>query len=335
MENEELAKEHITRIKSLSKGIGNITIMEICGGHTNVILKYGIRDLLPSNIRLISGPGCPVCVSAQYDIDCIIELANHVPVATYGDMLRIPGQHKTLEDAPNVYEVYSATEVLKLRNQYPDIVFFGVGFETTAPMSAYLLSQGVCVYSVHKLVPPAMKSLIIGKVAIDGFINPGHVSTIIGSNAYDMEIPQAIAGFSPEKVLRALSFLIQMIKNNNNSVVNAYPEAVTAQGNIKAQKLMNTHMQMYDADWRGLGTIPGSGLETKDPKLNAKKLFGQLFKKIKHQPKTECRCGDVLRGLIEPSDCTLFKKSCNPDNPQGACMVSAEGSCAIYYQYGK
>jgi len=342
MDEEHILKDHIHAIQKIAEDIGkNITIMEICGGHTNIILKYGIRDILPENIHLISGPGCPVCVSSQYDIDCMIELANqHIPIATYGDMLRVPGSKYSLDDIRakhgNVFEIYSTTEVLDLQKKYPNIVFFGIGFETTAPMTTYLIEHDVMVYSVHKLVPPAMNILLQGLVNIDGFINPGHVSTIIGTHAYkDITVPQVITGFTAERILRGIRILVELIRNNENTVVNGYPEAVTEQGNKKAQTLLAKHFSIVDSEWRGLGFLPKSGLEVKKDTLNAKIKYAHLLEKVPLPKKTKCRCGDILKGLIKPEECPLYRKVCTPDNPQGACMVSEEGSCAISYRYGK
>jgi len=315
--------------------------MEVCGGHTNVIMRYGIREILPYNIRLISGPGCPVCVSAQHDIDCVIALAQHgVAVATYGDMLRVPGSVSSLEEVRarggNVYEIYSATEVVQLQEKHSELIFFGVGFETTAPMTAYLLENNVCVYSVHKLIPPALRVLAEGNQNIDGFLDPGHVSTIIGVTPYrDIEIPQVITGFSPEHILEAISILVELIKNKKTLVINGYPEAVQEKGNLSAQKMLQKHFSIKESEWRGLGVIPQSGLEVKNPRLNAKIQYQDILRNVKSLKKTKCRCGDVLRGLITPVDCPLYKTICSPQNPQGACMVSAEGSCAIYFRYGK
>lgn len=342
MQDKELLQKHIEDIKEhFQKLTKNITIMEICGGHTNTIMKYGIRDILPGNIRLISGPGCPVCVSSQYDIDCMIELAmNNIPIATYGDMLKVPGTTYSLEDAKakggDVFEVYATTDVLKLKRKYPDIVFFGIGFETTAPMTAFLLQNNVSVYSVHKLVPPAMAALVSGEVKVDGFIDPGHVSTIIGANAYrPITVPQVIAGFTPERILRAISVLVDMISQNRNMVVNGYPEAVKEKGNKKAQEILAKHFKVDDSEWRGLGVIPKSGLEVKDDRLNAKITYKETLGDVKRAKKTACRCGDILKGLIEPVECPLYRNVCSPENPQGACMVSDEGSCAISFRYGK
>ncbi len=342
MSEKEQLKDHIQAITATAKEIKKtVTLMEICGGHTNVIMKYGIREILPKNIRLISGPGCPVCVSAQHDIDCVIALAQHgIPIATYGDMLKVPGSTSSLDEARacggKIFEVYSTTEVENLRKKNPNIVFFGVGFETTAPMTAFLLEKNVCVYSVHKLIPPALRLLAEGTVKIDGFINPGHVSTIIGVTPYkDINIPQVITGFTPEHILRSIRILLELIHENKPVVVNAYLEAVREDGNRFAQALLKHHFIVTDSEWRGLGILPGSGLDVRNDECNAKIKYQHIFEKIQPPKKTNCRCGDVLKGLLEPLDCPLYKKGCTPDSPQGACMVSAEGSCAIYYHYGK
>lgn len=342
MDDKFLIDSHLRQIKSVAKEIGRtITLMEICGGHTNVIMKYGIRNILPGNIRLISGPGCPVCVSSQHDIDCMVELAmSGIPVATYGDMLKVPGTRYSLEDArargAKIFDVYSASEVLNIRKDHPDIIFFGIGFETTAPMTAYLLKNNVAVYSVHKLVPPALSILSAGDMRIDGFIDPGHVSTIIGVKPYrEIKIPQAISGFTPERILRSIRFLVELIRDSNISVINCYPEAVTEDGNTSAQHLIDSNFIVSDSVWRGLGTLPMSGLEVRDDALNAKIKYRSILERVPMPEKTACRCGEILKGLIEPKDCPLYKTACSPGTPKGACMVSSEGTCSISFRYAE
>lgn len=341
MDDKILIDNHLRQIKSVAKEIARtMTIMEICGGHTNVIMKYGIRDILPDNIRLISGPGCPVCVSSQQDIDCMIELGmSGIPVATYGDMLKVPGTRYSLEDArargAKIFEVYSASEVLGIKKYHPDIIFFGIGFETTAPMTAYLLKNNVTVYSVHKLVPQALSILASGDIKIDGFIDPGHVSTIIGIKPYrKIKIPQAISGFTPERILRSIRFLVELIRDSNPSVINCYPEAVSEDGNKEAKDLLDTHFMVCDSVWRGLGILPMSGLEVRDDTLNAKIKYHSILERVPIPKKTACRCGEILKGLIDPKDCPLYKTACSPESPKGACMVSSEGTCAISFMYG-
>ncbi|MGM5487773.1 MAG: hydrogenase formation protein HypD [Nanobdellota archaeon] len=312
-----------------------MTLMEVCGGHTHTIMKYGIRDAVP--VRLVSGPGCPVCVSSQRDIDCMIAIANAgVPVATYGDMLRVPGSTSTLEDARNagatVFTVYSAAEVLTLKKDYPNIVFFGIGFETTAPMTTFLLEEDVCVYSVHKTIPEAMQLLVEGE-AIDGFISPGHVATIIGAKAFEgIHAPQAISGFSAEQMIKSIYILVRMIEEGKTGVINAYPEVVSVGGNKKAQERMKTYFTQVDSEWRGLGVVPQSGLEVRQDRLNAKIKYAHLLKDVTTTEHTGCRCGEVLKGM-DPGQCPLFRTACTPENPHGACMVSEEGSCQIAHRY--
>ncbi len=329
-------------IREKAASIGrDITLMEVCGGHTNTIMRYGIRDILPKNIRLISGPGCPVCVTPRHDIDCMIALAESgVAVATYGDMLRVPGSSSSLEMArasgQEVFEVYSAEEVLDLKKTYHDIVFFGVGFETTAPMTGFLLKKGVPVYSVHRLIAPALEVLLSGEVKIDGFIDPGHVATITGIGPYEaIRAPQAIAGFSPELILRAIDAIAGLILMGKTGVVNSYPEAVRPGGNPVAQRLLEDVFVISDSAWRGLGTIPASGMEVRDKELDAKYLYRNIFSSVPEPKKTACMCAEVLMGAIEPVGCRLYRNSCTPEDPKGACMVSREGSCAIYFIAGK
>lgn len=336
--------EYLNKIHEIAKEIEEknpqkkITIMEVCGGHTNTIMKYGIRDILPKNINLISGPGCPVCVTSQRDIDNIVTLAEKgIPVATYGDMMDVPGSNfnslsKTKEKGANVTLIYSAQEMLKPENK--DKVFFGIGFETTTPMTAYLLNKGICVYSIHKIMPPPMKA-IVNETKIDGFIDPGHVSAIIGTKFWnELNVPQVISGFKKDQIIRGIYLLLKLIKENKNEVINDYDEVVKPLGNLKAQELIKKTMKLYDADWRGLGNIPESGLEPKDDNLNARIKYHELIKDVISKENPACRCGEILKGICEPKDCPLFSKACTPKNPMGACMVSeTEGACGIAYKF--
>ncbi|MFA6089403.1 MAG: hydrogenase formation protein HypD [Candidatus Woesearchaeota archaeon] len=339
---------YLKKIEEIAKDMPEIKIMEVCGGHTNTIMRNGIREILPKNIKLISGPGCPVCVTSHYDIDCMIALAkNKIPITTYGDMLRVPGSTgdslesiRAKEKNANIVTVYSANEALN----YPDHIFFGIGFETTTPMTAFLLKKGITVYSTHKLMPPPMKIIASGELKVDGFIDPGHVSIITGSNMWsELNIPQVICGFKPDQMIRAIYKLLVLIKENKNTnstnekrnlVINDYPEAVTPKGNEIAQKLINEQMKIVDCNWRGFGIIPNSGLDPKDDKLNAKIKYADILKKVDSKEIKGCFCAKIIKGLAEPTDCKLFKKVCTPNTPVGACMVSEEGSCAIYFKYG-
>ncbi len=328
--------ELIEKICAAAKGMmPETTLMEVCGGHTRVVIESGIRSALPKNISLVSGPGCPVCVTSQRDIDFMVALAKEgVPVATYGDMMRVPGSVGNLEEARSdgakVTVITSTTDATLTKEH----VFFGIGFETTAPMAAYLLKKGIPVYSAHKLMPPAISALVTD-TKIDGFIAPGHVSTIIGSNAYqNIPVPQVITGFTPEKILHSIYLLLLEIKNNQKRVINDYKEAVTPEGNTAAKKLMHEEFIIVDSEWRGLGTIENSGLDVRDDALNAKKIYKDVFRKVPEPKKTACKCADILRGKITPKMCPLYSKSCTPNNPEGACMVSLEGTCRIYYEGG-
>jgi hydrogenase expression/formation protein HypD len=331
--------EYVEKIRRIAADMGEVRIMEVCGGHTNTIMRCGLREALPPNIRLISGPGCPVCVTSQRDIDGIIALAlQGVKIATYGDMTHVPGTAMSLADAraagADVKTIYSVDQIIAER----DRVFFGVGFETTTPMTAKLLSAGVTVFSAHKLIPPAMRALV-SEMRIDGFIDPGHVSTIIGSAVWgtlDIPVPQVISGFTPEGLLRALCTLLTLIKKNEVKVVNEYPEVVFPQGNRRARELIQQTMEPCDSEWRGMGVIPRSGLEPRDPSLNARIVYRDILKNVESRENGACRCGEIVRGLIEPQECKLFGTVCTPERPQGACMVSeSEGACAIAYKYGR
>lgn len=330
----------IPQIQAIAKDLPTVKIMEVCGGHTNTIMKYGIRSLLPKNIKLVAGPGCPVCVTSQKDIDSMIELAlNNIPVCTYGDMLHVPGTRMSLEDArakgADIKMITSATEALK----YPDHIFFGIGFETTTPMTAYLLKNNIKVFSTHKVMPPPMKILVETDSKLNGFIDPGHVSTIIGTSLWNsLPIPQVIAGFKPDQMMRAIYKLLTLIKEKEETgktrVINDYPEVVKPEGNLKAQQLIAQTMKPADAEWRGIGNIPDSGLEPRNADLNAKLIYEDILSNVKSEEPKGCRCGEVIKGLIEPIECPLFGKNCTPDNPKGACMVSTtEGACAIFYRY--
>lgn len=329
----------IEEIKKVSIGLGDIRLMEVCGGHTNTIMKYGIREILPDNIKLVSGPGCPVCVTSQYDIDCMIELAiQGVSVATYGDMINVPGTKMSLRDAQSrgadVKTIYSIDQIINDKAR----VFFAVGFETTTPMTAVILSKGIKVFSAHKVMPPAMRA-ITQEMKIDGFIDPGHVSTIVGSEMWkDLQInrPQVISGFKPEGLLHAILLLVRMIKNKEVRVINDYPEVVFAQGNKKARELIKKTMKPADSVWRGIGNISKSGLIPIDESLDASVIYKDLFKKVISKENKDCLCGEIVRGMTEPKECPLFGNVCTPENPQGACMVSeSEGACAIAYKFGK
>lgn len=326
-------------IEKIASEMGEVRLMEVCGGHTNTVMRYGLREVLPQNIRLISGPGCPVCVTSQRDIDSMVELAlSGVKVATYGDMINVPGTKMSLVDAQNlgadVRMVYSIDQIINEK----DRVFFAVGFETTTPMTAKLLAAGITVFCAHKVMPPAMRALT-QEMRLDGFIDPGHVSAIIGSDVWgtmDIPLPQVISGFKPDQLLHAILILLRLIKNKEVAVVNDYPEVVFPGGNPIARQMIKETLKPVDAEWRGMGVIPLSGLAPINEQLDARLRYVELFQSLVSVENPKCRCGEIVRGLVEPRQCPLFGTVCTPEHPQGACMVSeSEGACAIAYKYGK
>jgi len=350
----DLAKKLIQSIKDLD--VDPIRLMEVCGTHTMSIFRYGIKGVLPDNITLLSGPGCPVCVTAQKDIDTFIEFAKSEQfiVTTFGDLLKVPGSVSSLQkekaSGSDVRIVYSPFDSLKIATDNPDkeIIFCAVGFETTIPTIAATLlaakSQNIknfSIHSSHKLTPPALAALMqTDGVEIDGFILPGHVSVITGTDAYkevhkQYNIPSVIAGFEPIDILKAILMLAKQNKNNKPALENAYQRAVTDQGNIKAKKIMHQVFEVGHATWRGIGEIPDSGMILREQFkcYDACSKFNMNIKETK-EPKA-CACGEILMGLKTPEDCKLYAKACTPMNPVGPCMVSSEGSCAAYYKYNR
>ncbi|GAB4259905.1 MAG: hydrogenase formation protein HypD [Thermoleophilia bacterium] len=331
-----------------------VTFMEVCGSHTMAISRFGIRGLLPSTIRLVSGPGCPVCVTPVRAVDHALALAAlpQVTIATFGDLLRVPGSRSSLEQAraagADVRVVYSVLDALALarRESSRRVVFLGVGFETTAPTVAAALLEARAervtnffVLSDHKIMPPAMRALVEAPdVRVRGFICPGHVSTIIGSDAYrflagEYGISCVVAGFEPLDILQALLLLTRQAAEGRAVVENAYGRAVTPQGNRAAQAVLAQAFAPADAAWRGFGVIPGSGLAIRAELAahDAGRAFSVTVGEGRDHP--ACRCPDVLRGVVLPPECPLFARACTPTDPKGACMVSSEGTCAAYYRY--
>ncbi|MCD6100395.1 MAG: hydrogenase formation protein HypD [Candidatus Marinimicrobia bacterium] len=342
------------KIKELNPG-RKINLMEVCGGHTITILKYGLRELLPENVNLISGPGCPVCVTSVDFIDAAIELSKKdgIVIATFGDLVRVPGTESSLfyemAKGADVKICYSPGDALRLalRERSKEIVFLGIGFETTAPsvgvtiLNAYENSvDNFSVLSSHKVMPPAMKFLLeSGEVDINGFICPGHVSTITGVSIYefiarDYKVPCVVSGFEPADLMESIYMLVQQISESRAEVENQYKRVVRYSGNEKAQKVMSEIFEPVDVRWRGIALIPESGLGIKEKykQLDAFWKFDIRLRSGRENP--ACICGEVLKGVKTPFDCKLFGKVCTPENPVGACMVSTEGACAIYYKYG-
>ncbi len=350
--DSELSRQLVEKVITISQK--TVCLMEVCGTHTVSIFRAGIRSLLPDTIALFSGPGCPVCVTDQREIDAFIELSRveDVITATFGDLMRVPGTRTSLQkeraDGRDIRIVYSTMDAVDIAVTNPDkkVVFLGVGFETTAPtIAAAVVSAkkmklaNFFVYSAHKLVPPALEALMsMEEVKIDGFILPGHVSVIIGLNAYQpffdkYQVPCVVSGFEPVDILQAISMLVGQIETARPKLENAYGRAVTTEGNRRAQEIMMDVFEPADVAWRGIGTIPQSGLKIREKfkAYNAQTVF-EINVPASDNPKG-CACGEILTGKKTPPECRLYKKSCTPLNPVGPCMVSSEGTCAAYYRY--
>ncbi|MBR5543313.1 MAG: hydrogenase formation protein HypD [Oscillospiraceae bacterium] len=350
------ARKAIERIEKMN--LGHIRIMEVCGTHTMAIAKSGLRGALPGNIELLSGPGCPVCVTPPEVIDAVISLAEqkNVTVATYGDMIKVPGSvpAKSLATArahgAEISVVYSALDAVDIAERTPwrEVVFLGVGFETTAPGTAAAIKvakeRGVSnfsVFSLLKTVEPALRALISQDgFNISGFLCPGHVATIIGARGFeflarDYGLPCVVAGFEPREILYATEKLLLQIEQNSPKIENAYPDGATFEGNTLAAKMTEAVFEPTDALWRGLGEIPASGLSLREEfsEFDAVKKLGITYEK--NEKSSPCRCGDVICGKLSPRSCPLFGRACTPENPVGPCMVSGEGACAAYYKYSE
>jgi hydrogenase expression/formation protein HypD len=354
--DSELAKRVVREIERIAEG-RRFRIMEICGGHTHTIYRYGLHDVLPVNIELVHGPGCPVCVLPMGKVDDAIAIAKHegVILATFGDMMRVPGSEGSLIDAQadgaDVRMVYSPLDALKLAHQNPDrkVVFFAIGFETTAPSTAVTLLhakrlgvRNFFVFCNHVLVVPAIKALLDSpETRLDGFIGPGHVTTVIGSKAWEF-IPKdygkgiVISGFEPLDMLQAIYMLVKQLIEGKPRVDVQYTRAVRPDGNTKAKEVMAQVFELRETfEWRGLGWIEKSALKLKPEfaEFDAELHF-DLPRRQVADPKV-CQCGEVLRGAILPWECKVFGTACTPEHPIGACMVSSEGACAAVYQYGR
>lgn len=352
----EIARGLIDSINTLAARLGDrtVNIMEVCGTHTMAIAKNGLRDVMPANIRLTSGPGCPVCVTANHDIDIAIELAKHPEciVTTFGDMLKVPGSYSSMNrekgEGGDVRVVYSPLDALALAAANPDrhIVFVGVGFETTTPIIAATIKraesmglENFSVYSAHKTVPNALRAIADDpEIKIDALILPGHVSTIIGLHPYEFlasefGVPGAITGFEPIDVLQGIQMLLVQLVEGRAAIEIAYTRGVMIEGNPVAIAAIEEVFEVCDAEWRGLGVIPGTGLRIRDKyaKFDALKRI-ELDVPEPRQLKG-CQCGEILRGITLPYECRLFGRGCTPEHPVGPCMVSSEGSCAAYYRY--
>ncbi|MCW5699546.1 MAG: hydrogenase formation protein HypD [Rhodospirillales bacterium] len=339
-------------------------LMEFCGGHTHAIFRYGIQDLLPANVHMIHGPGCPVCVLPIKRIDQAVQLAvdHGVVLCTYGDLLRVPGVErmsllKAKAAGADVRMVYSCLDALEIARNMPDkqVVFFALGFETTTPPTAVALlqarAQGLANFTVHcnhVLTPPAITCIMespevsgMGSLPLDGFIGPAHVSAVIGSRPFEFftetyRRPVVVAGFEPLDVMQAILMLVRQLNSGRAEVENEYTRVVDRDGNLKAQALMAEVFELRSSfEWRGLGELPNSALRIKAAfaDFDAEKRFA--LTEVEVPDSKACACGAILRGVKKPTDCKIFGTVCTPDNPIGSCMVSSEGACAAYYSYGR
>lgn len=361
--DSELVKKIISLI-SKSAPSRKIKIMHVCGTHENFIGRFGLRSLLPENIELVAGPGCPVCVCPASDINTAIEISlmDNVILATFGDMIRVPSksnsdnnENDSLQRAKSrgadVRIIYSPLDVQKIAEKNPDkrVVFFSVGFETTAAGVASLIynhpPDNLSILSSHRLIPPSMELLLgIGDIQIDGFLLPGHVTTVIGMKPFEIFpeaylMPTVSAGFEPLDILSAVLSIVEQIKQGRASLTNKYTRAVKEDGNPKAIKIMNDVFEEVSSYWRGIGRIPRSGLKLRDKysRWDTNKIFDiEKGDKNFFDIHPHCSCHLIMIGKIYPPDCPLFaKKVCNPENPFGPCMVSMDGTCRIWYRYGQ
>ena len=345
---KDISKKLIKRIEDLATPV---KIMHVCGSHEHTIMENGIRTLLPPEVEVVAGPGCPVCCVPAREIDESLELIDKgVTITTFGDMLRVPGSRGSLADAKAegadvriVYGIANAVEIAKKIDN--EVVFIAAGFETTAPTTANEIlndpPKNFSVLSSHRMIPPALEFLIeSGQTNLDALMEPGHVCTIIGTKPFDIfstkyNIPQSVAGFNPLDVLMGIYMILRQIKKGEAKVDNEYNRTVREEGNLLAQKAISEVFDVTSREWRGFPKIPDSVMEIKSEfsDFNAREKFDIEVKDVKEAP-TGCICGPILRGVARPEDCTLFREKCNPMNPIGACMVSKEGTCNIAHRYG-
>lgn len=349
-----LAGEIARQIEREAEKGRNYNLMEFCGGHTHAVSRHGIKSLLPENVRLIHGPGCPVCVLPVGRIDNAIGIAEQAILCTYADMMRVPASGgRSLMQAraggADIRMVYSSQDAVRIARENPDreVVFFAIGFETTAPSTAAAIVEAhdldnFSVFCNHVLTPPAMRGILdVTDAGLDGILGPSHVSTVIGTMAYEgiasaYKIPMVIAGFEPLDVMMSVLMLVRQLNAGRVEVQNEYSRAVSREGNLKAQKLMaDVFCVRTSFEWRGLGELSSSALSMAEPyrKFDAESRFCIEYRFVPDAK--ACECGDVLRGLKKPQDCRLFATACTPSSPIGACMVSSEGACAAHYAYGR
>ena len=357
MNNTATIDQHLQNIIRLSAAIGRpVRLMEVCGTHTMAAFRTGLRSMLPSTVELLSGPGCPVCVTNAAYLDKAIALARMgATITSFGDMIRVPSTESSLNhvraQGADVRIVYSPTDALHLARKHPEtkVVFLGIGFETTTPTIAWTIKEArdkdINNFSVlcgHKTVPEAMSVLLQDDdVRIDGFLCPGHVSIMIGASAYqplctEHHIPCVVTGFEARDMSQGIEMLMQQISQEQSEVQIQYSRSVQQQGNPAAKAIIDEVFEKCHADWRGIGTIPNSGLKIRASfaQHDADHVFGPIDIPVSRPP-AGCKCGDVLRGIINPTQCKLFRTVCTPSNPVGPCMVSSEGTCAAYHKYAK
>jgi hydrogenase expression/formation protein HypD len=332
-------------------------VMEVCGGHTHTIYKHGLEDYLPENVELVHGPGCPVCVIPMGRVDDTIHIAEQpgVIMTSFGDMMRVPGGRGSFFDSKaagtDIRMVYSPLDALKIARQNPDkkVVFLAIGFETTAPSTAMTVlrakAEGLTNFSIfcnHVTIIPAIKAILDSPdLRLDGFLGPGHVSTVIGCRPYDFIAkrygkPLVVAGFEPLDILQSVHMLLQQLAEGRSEVENQYGRVVPWDGNLKALKVINETMELRPYfEWRGLGFISHSALKVRDAyaEFDAERIFEIPGSRVA-DPKA-CQCGEVLKGVLKPWECKVFGTACTPETPIGTCMVSSEGACAAYYNFGR
>jgi hydrogenase expression/formation protein HypD len=354
----ELARGVARRIAAEAQKDRQYRFMEFCGGHTHAISRYGVEDLLPENIRMIHGPGCPVCVLPMGRIDDAIRLARRkeITLCTYADLMRVPGSKgssllKAKAEGADIRMVYSTLDAIAIAEKEPDrqVVFLAIGFETTTPPTALAIRlaqkkglRNFTIFCNHVLTPSAMQAILeSGSVEIEGFVGPAHVSTVIGMTPYrrfatQYRKPVVIAGFEPLDVLQAVLMLVRQINEGRAEIENEYRRAVSEEGNVKALAEVDDIFELRESfEWRGLGEIPQSALRLRDAyaEFDAERRFEVVTQQARDNP--ACECGDILRGVKRPQDCKLFGVACTPETPMGACMVSSEGSCAAHWAYGR
>lgn len=353
--------EHMKALAALIKKEckSKINIMEVCGGHTHTIMKFGLSQILPEFIEFVHGPGCPVCIMPKERIDHAIALASmpNTILATLGDMIRVPGSKTSLQklraEGKDIRSLYSPLDVIKIAQENPDknVVFFAIGFETTTPMSAVLVQQAIekkltnlFFHINHVTVPEAVDAIMSGGDAkIDAFLGPSHVSVITGYKIYEpiaktYHTPVVVSGFEPTDVMESVLRVVRQVNEGKSVVENEYARAVSREGNLKAQELVNTYFEKRSHfRWRGIGDIPNSALKLKAEyaAYDAEIVFDEVLPKTELNDHKMCICGDILKGRAKPFDCKVFGKACTPSNPMGSCMVSSEGACSAYFKYGK